>query len=76
MRIVFAGKYFLGLAIPVLLTIGAGKPLHAEDSANGIVAKQAELKENPASLVYTERIADVPAWLNDILAATERRPLR
>jgi hypothetical protein len=72
MRIAFAGKYFLGLAIPVLLTIGAGKPLHAEDSANGIVTivtKQTGPKENPASLVYTERIEDVPAWLNDMLAA-------
>jgi hypothetical protein len=72
MRIAFAGQYFLGLAIPVLLGIGAGEPLRAEDGANRSVTNPTRQEEKvSAALVYTEPIADVPAWLNDILATSE-----
>jgi len=72
MRIAFRGKWFLGLAAPALLGIGASQPLRAEDGAKDKVTNQTGVdKKKPASLLYMERVADVPAWLNDLLATNE-----
>jgi hypothetical protein len=72
MRIAFAGKWLLGLALPTLLGMGGGESLRAEDDRNGNVANSpAPQEKTPTELAHAESLADFPAFLNSILDKRE-----